>query len=107
MLGMEPHKSLLPAILLIIGLAVLVGTLVSIWSNRQNPTTRRAARKSVLISLAAGFLAFAYWRMRVDEPIFPLALIAIPLFLMAPTFVIAYYSISFWSGRPDDVEDQA
>ena len=105
--GIEPHKSLLPAILLIIGLAVLVGTLVSIWNNRHNPSTRRVAITSTLISLVAGFLAFAYWTIQVDEPIFPLALIAILLFIMAPIFVIAYYSISFWRGRSNAVEDRA
>ncbi len=99
MLSLEPNKSLLPVILLIVGLAVFAGTLISVWQNRHDTTTRRAAKMSALISLAVGLVALSYWVIFVNEAVVPLALIAIPLFFMAPTFVVAYYLSSAWYRR--------
>jgi hypothetical protein len=101
MLAIEPNQSLLPVILLIVGFAVFVGTLISVWQNRHDVATRRAAKMSSLISLAVGLAAFAYWAAFGNEPMVPLAVIAIPLFFMAPTFVIGYYLSSAWYQRSD------
>lgn len=106
MLAIEPNKSLLPVILLIIGLAVFVGTLISVWQNRHDTATRRAAKMSSLFSLVVGLAALAYWVILVNEPVVPLALIAIPLFFMAPTFVVGYYLSSAWYQRPNAGDDQ-
>ena len=99
MLAIEPNQSLLPVILLIIGFAAFVGTLISIWQNRHEVATRRAVKTSFLISLAVGLAAVAYWEILGDEPMVPLALIAIALFVMAPTFIVAYYFSSGWYTR--------
>ena len=101
MLSIEPNQSLLPVILLIVGFAVFVGTLISVWQNRHDVATRRAAKMSSLISLAVGLGALAYWAVFGNEPIVPLAVIVIPLFFMAPIFVIGYYLSSAWYRRSD------
>lgn len=106
MLAIEPHQSLLPVILLIIGLAAFVGTLASVWQNRRDAATQRAAKTSALISLMVGLSALVYWAILVDEPVFPLALVAIPLFFMAPIFVIGYYLSSAWLQRSNAEKDQ-
>ena len=54
---------------------------------------------SSLISLAVGLAGLAYWAVFRDESMVPLAVIAIPLFFMAPTFVIGYYLSSAWYRR--------
>ena len=99
MLAIEPNQSLFPVILLIIGFAAFVGTLIAVWQNRHDAATRRAVKVSFLISLAVGLGAAAYWAVFGNEPMVPLALIAIPLFFMAPTFVIGYYCSSAWYQR--------
>ena len=101
MLALEPNQSLLPVILLIVGFAAFVGTLISVWQNRHDVATRRAVKTSFLISLSVGLAATAYWAIFADEPMIPLAMIAIPLFFMAPTFVIGYYFSSAWYHRAD------
>ncbi len=105
MLAIEPNQSLLPVILLIIGLAAFVGTLISIWHNRHEMATRRAVKTSFLISLAAGLAAMAYWEILGDEPMVPLAVVAIALFVMAPTFIVAYYFSSAWYQRANAEDD--
>lgn len=107
MLAIEPNNSLIPVILLIVGLAVFVGTLVSVWQNRRDISTRRAAKMSARISLAVGLAALVYWATLVDEPVVPLALIAIPLFFMAPTFVVGYYLSAVLFQRSNASEDQS
>ena len=106
MLAIEPHQSLIPAILLIVGLAIFIGTLISIWQNWRDETTQRAARTSALISLAAGLLASAYWAILVEEPMVPLGVVSIPLFFMMPAFLLGYHASSFWLGRSDVSQDQ-
>ena len=106
MLAIEPNQSLLPVILLIIGFAVFVGTLISVWQNRDDVAVRRAARTSILVSLVVGLAVLAYWAVFMSEPLVPLAVIAIPLFVMAPTFVIAYYVTSAWYQRSGDAGGQ-
>ena len=105
MLAIEPNQSLLPVILFIVGFAAFVGTLISVWQNRRAVATRRAAKISALISLAVGLAALAYWAVFENEPLLPLAVIAIPIFVMAPTFVVGYFLSSAWYQR-SNAEDE-
>ena len=106
MFAIEPNNSLLPVILLIIALAVVAGTLVSVWQSRRDAATQRAARTSALISLTVGLLALVYWAILVDEPFIPLGPVAFALLFMVPTFVIGYHSSSAWLKRSNAEEDQ-
>lgn len=106
MLAIEPNNALVPVVLLIVGFSAFVGTLISVWQNRHDVATRRATKMSFLISVAVGLAALAYWAAFGNEPIVPFAVIAIPLFFMAPAFVIGYYLSSAWYQRSNFRDDQ-
>lgn len=99
-LGTSPAIFLLVGV--IIGLAIFVGTLVSVWTNRAEATTQRATKASALISLSIGLLGLLHWIVFEKEPIYSLETIVVLMLYVAPTFVISFYAYSSWLRRSVD-----
>ena len=102
----ESKLALLALVGFIIGLAVFAGTLIYAWKNRFDAVTRRAARTATLFAAVAGLLGLLWWTLAGSEPVFPFALVAVPLFFMAPVFVIVFYSRLVWLQRTAAAEDR-
>lgn len=96
-LGASPALFLLLG--LVIGLAVLAGTVVSAWNNRSQAATRRARRASALASLSVGLLGLLHWVVFEEKPIYSFETIVILVLYTVPTFVISYYISSSWLRR--------
>lgn len=90
----------------VIGLAVFIGTLISIYKNRSNVNSQRAAKTGAFIALVAGLMGLLHWATRGNEPTLPFALISIPLFYMAPAFVISFYASLALFQRSDARQDR-
>jgi cytochrome bd-type quinol oxidase subunit 2 len=91
-LGTSPAIFLLVGF--IIGLAIFVGTLVSVWTNRADATTQRAAKASALISLLIGLSGLLHWIVFEKQPIYSPETLVVLVLYAAPTFVICFYVFS-------------
>lgn len=95
MYGIETHDSFLPVILLVIGIGLLLGAMLFIWTNRHNDASRRNAKRSVPVALVAGGLAASYWAVAADKPNMVLGTFVIIVLVIAPVFVLSYFLFSF------------
>ena len=74
-----------------VGVLVFIATLVFIFRKRSTLLIQRSARSAVITSVIVGLLGLTHWYLFGHEPLLPFVPISIPIFYMAPAFLVAFY----------------
>ena len=99
-LGTSPALFLLFGLL--VGLAVFMATVISVWTNRSDVLTQRSAKAGIAVAFPVGLVGVAHWVVILDKALFSAETAWLLAVYMAPAFTISFYIYKSWLRRSSE-----